>query len=169
MKHCRPSLCCEFQLLAILQPWSSRNSPLCSMMFAISPFFVLALLGAASAHPGEHEQHGTLARREFLDFAQRSVAGCQNHVSARAFEARAIARRASLAEKLRARRGLPVKRDYTAYLNTSHLSNATGLTSSSTGTEIFTGNVSCVLQGEVTVGPYCKSFVFRPYFFFHLT
>ncbi|KAF9472132.1 aromatic compound dioxygenase, partial [Pholiota conissans] len=107
-----------------------------------------------SAHPGELEEHGTPARREFLGYAQRSIAGCKDQLIARGHEDKAIARRAALAEHLRRKRGLPVKRDLTDAINTSHKSNTTGLTANSTRAEIFTGNLNCVLQPEVTVGPY---------------
>ncbi len=69
---------------------------------------IVALIGSVSSHPGEHEEHGTLARREFLGFAERSIAGCQSHLAARGHEQKSIARRAALAENLRRKRGLPV-------------------------------------------------------------
>lgn len=116
---------------------------------------ILALLGATSAHPGEIEEHGTPARRDFLNFAQRSIEGCKEHLVARGHEAKAIARRTALAEHLRQKRGLPVKRDLASVLATDHKSNATGLTANSTAAEVFTGKLNCVLQPEVTIGPYC--------------
>lgn len=117
---------------------------------------IVALVGSVSSHPGEHEEHGTLARREFLGFAERSIAGCQSHLAARGHEQKSIARRAALAENLRRKRGLPVKRDLESVLDTNHKSNTTGLTADSTADEIFTGTLNCVLQSEVTIGPYCK-------------
>jgi hypothetical protein len=118
----------------------------------------LAFISAVSAHPGEHEEHDTPARREFLDFAKRSIKECRNHIDARALREKAIARRSVLAAELRARRSLPLKRDLDTILATSHKSNKTGLTSSSSASDIFTGDVDCVLQAEVTQGPYCKTY-----------
>lgn len=130
------------------------------MLLTWHTIFSLALISTVTAHPGEHEEHGTPARREFLDFAKRSVQECRNHVDARAVREEAIARRLALAEELCAKRSLPSKRDLATDLATSHKSNKTGLTSSSTASDIFTGDVDCVLQAEVTVGPYCESLFF---------
>ncbi|KAF8991578.1 Intradiol ring-cleavage dioxygenase, partial [Cyathus striatus] len=46
------------------------------------------------------------------------------------------------------------KRDLDTVLNTSHLSNLTGLTPDSPSEDIFTGDLNCILQPEVTQGPY---------------
>lgn len=124
---------------------------------------VLSLLSfvlVAVAHPGSHEDHDVLARRKFLAHAKRSIADCTDKIEARGIEARAINRRAALAESLRSRRGLPgrraiSKRDFASVLATDHESNRTDLTSTSQGADVFTGDLACVLQPEVTIGPYC--------------
>lgn len=125
---------------------------------------VLSLLSfvlVAVSHPGGHDDHDELARRKFLAHAKRSINDCRDKIEARGIEARAIERRAALAESLRARRGLPMrralsKRDFPSVLATDHKSNRTDLTSDSTGGDIFTGDLACVLQPEVTIGPYCN-------------
>lgn len=126
------------------------------MHFISAVIPILALIGSVSSHPGELEEHGTPARREFLGFAERSIAGCKDQLVARGHEKNSIARRTALAENLRRKRGLPVKRDLASVLATDHKSNATGLTANSTGAEIFTGSLNCILQPEVTIGPYCR-------------
>lgn len=130
-------------------------------MHLTSTFCVLALIAAVLAHPGEpHEDIDTLSRREWLAEAQRSIADCQPQLAGRGVEDRAIARRVALAEQLRATRGLPSrqyeKRSFTTVLATNHKSNRTGLTATISGADLFTGNIACVLQPEVTVGPYCE-------------
>ncbi|KJA17034.1 hypothetical protein HYPSUDRAFT_57924 [Hypholoma sublateritium FD-334 SS-4] len=120
--------------------------------------FVLVAVG----HPGSHDEHDVLARREFLAHAKRSIADCADRIEARGIEARAISRRAMLADTLRSRRGLPgrralSKRDFASVLATEHESNRTDLTSTSQGVDVFTGDLACVLQPEVTIGPYWVS------------
>ncbi|KAF8998534.1 Intradiol ring-cleavage dioxygenase [Cyathus striatus] len=116
----------------------------------------LCLLRAAAAHPGELEEHGTPARREFLGFARRSIDSCQDKIAARGLAGRAIERRSFLAGELRQKRGLPRmrKRDLDTVLKTDHQSNLTGATPDTPAEDIFTGDLNCVLQPEVTEGPY---------------
>jgi len=122
---------------------------------ALTTIAYLAL--SAFAHPGELEEHGTPERREFLHHARRSIANCREELVARGHVARAIERRAALADALRAKRGLK-RRAIEDVLNTDHKSNKTGLTTSSPSTDIFTGDLQCVLQAETTEGPYCTCF-----------
>ncbi|KAF8975699.1 Intradiol ring-cleavage dioxygenase [Cyathus striatus] len=121
----------------------------------------LCLLGAAVAHPGELEEHGTPARREFLSNAKRSINTCKDQVVSRGISRRAIQRRSVLTDYLRKKRGLPAmrKRDLDTVLNTSHLSNLTGLTPDSPSEDIFTGDLNCILQPEVYAGSLLKSAV----------
>ncbi|KAF8998533.1 Intradiol ring-cleavage dioxygenase [Cyathus striatus] len=119
-------------------------------------FSFLCLLGAVAAHPGELEEHGTPARREFLSVAKRSIDTCQDKIAARGLTRRAVERRSFLTEELRRKRGLPTvrKRDLDTVLSTDHLSDLTGLTADSPAEDIFTGDLNCILQPEVTQGPY---------------
>lgn len=126
-----------------------------SVALSLLPFVLVSL-----AHPGSHDDHDVLARRKFLAHATRSIANCADKIEARGIEARAISRRAALADTLRSRRGLPArraisKRDFASVLATEHESNRTDLTSASQGADVFTGDLACVLQPEVTIGPYC--------------
>ncbi|PPQ78914.1 hypothetical protein CVT25_002374 [Psilocybe cyanescens] len=128
-----------------------------SGVVSLLPFFLLAV-----AHPGGHGDHDQLARRKFLAHAKRSINDCRDIIEARGIESRSIERRAALAEALRSRRGLPQRsavsrRDFASVLAADHESNRTDLTAGSTGADIFTGDLACVLQPEVTIGPYWVS------------
>ncbi|KAG7443842.1 aromatic compound dioxygenase [Guyanagaster necrorhizus] len=117
----------------------------------------LALL--VVAHPGEAPPTAAeLSRRAELETAtRRSLADCQSHLARCGYTDRSIARRTALAEDLRRKRGLathaPYKRALTVeeVVDTSHLSNITGLTSDS---DPFTSNTSCILTPELEQGPY---------------
>lgn len=147
-----------FHLLPVLESYqSSLNMRLSSSLSA------LVFAAAVLAHPGEIEEYGTPARREFLDNAKRSIANCGAEIYARGDESGAVARRAELARTLREARGLPTreyidKRDFATVLNTTHHSNKTHLSLFSPSKDIFTGELQCVLQPEVTEGPYCIFF-----------
>lgn len=121
---------------------------------------LLSFVLVAVAHPGSHNGHDVLTRRKFLADAKRSISDCAYKIKASGTEGRAVSRRAALADTLRSRRGLPgrrtlSKRDLTSTLTTEHKSNRTDLTSASQGPDVFTGDLACVLQPEVTIGPYC--------------
>ncbi|KAG0130108.1 Intradiol ring-cleavage dioxygenase [Tuber indicum] len=121
-------------------------------------FTALTLFSSAvSAHPGEHKEAeaATLARRaEFLSYSKRSIAACKDKVKARDLEARAIARRSALADEIRQRRGIVRKRSVESVLSTDHETNLTGVTLDIDSGVLFSGDVKCVLQPEVTQGPY---------------
>ncbi|SJL14767.1 related to protocatechuate 3,4-dioxygenase beta subunit [Armillaria ostoyae] len=130
-------------------------------MLYLTSLVSVALLVANSVvgHPGEAPPTSVeLSRRAQLETAtRRSLADCQSHLARRGYVDRSIARRTALAEQLRKKRGLatssPYKRALTVdeVINTSHLSNVTGLTSDS---DPFTSNSSCVLTPELEQGPY---------------
>ncbi|SJL14750.1 related to protocatechuate 3,4-dioxygenase beta subunit [Armillaria ostoyae] len=130
-------------------------------MFYLTSIISVALLVVNNVvgHPGEAPStEGDLARRAQLETAtRRSLADCQSHLARRGYTDRSIARRTVLAEELRQKRGLatrsPYKRALTVdeVVNTTHLSNVTGLTSDS---DPFTSNASCVLTPELEQGPY---------------
>ncbi|KAI5849596.1 Intradiol ring-cleavage dioxygenase [Morchella snyderi] len=122
-----------------------------------------SIMGAVTAHPGSHDgaSAAELARRSnFIASSKRSLAGCASKMKARGFEEKAIARRAALADSIRAKRSIQGGRQYlktrdlASVLATDHASDLEGVTLNTDYSLLFTGNVSCVLQPEVTQGPY---------------
>ncbi|RPB03698.1 aromatic compound dioxygenase [Choiromyces venosus 120613-1] len=112
---------------------------------------------AVSAHPGEHESAtaSTLTRlAHFRAHSRRSLAACRDTLKARDLESRAIARRSALADEIRQQRGIVKKRSVESVLATNHKTNLTGITSDINSGLLFSGDVKCVLQPEVTQGPY---------------
>ncbi|KAF5321797.1 hypothetical protein D9619_000055 [Psilocybe cf. subviscida] len=127
---------------------------LCTSAFA---FIMLAL--SVAAHPGVHDEYDTIKKREFLAGARRTISNCRENMFVHGIEDESIERRAKLARKLREDLRLPhrehiSKRSFATVLATSHLSNKTGLSSSSPSTDVFSGSINCVLQSETTEGPY---------------
>ncbi|KKY22159.1 putative extracellular dioxygenase [Phaeomoniella chlamydospora] len=130
-----------------------------------STVLVAALASVGTAHPGHNVQEEALERREFLKNNVRSIDTCASHLNTRGHAQRSLERRQKLAEELRRKRAiasLPYlkARDVDTVLNTSHLSNVTGyLTSDGQIDEsvLFSDNTSCVLQPDVTQGPYYVS------------
>jgi len=122
-------------------------------IFPLAAILYFAL--SASAHPGEVEDHDTPDRSEFLHYAKRSIENCREELIASGHVARAIERRAALADSLRSQRGFG-RRALADVLKIDHKSNKTGLTTSSPSKDIFTGQLQCVLQPETTEGPYCR-------------
>ncbi|KAK0243972.1 Intradiol ring-cleavage dioxygenase [Armillaria nabsnona] len=124
--------------------------------FASLVSFVLAAT-ATVAHPVASLSNGEVTRRaEFQRAARRSLSNCQDILRRRGHLERSAARRRALADDLRRKRGLPTDNLYKRLsldevLETSHLSNETGLT---IDTNPFEGNASCVLNPETTEGPY---------------
>lgn len=115
---------------------------------------------SVAAHPGVHDEYDTIKKREFLAGARRTISDCRENMFVHGIEDESIERRAKLARKLREDLRLPhrehiSKRSFATVLATSHLSNKTGLSSSSPSTDVFTGSINCVLQSETTEGPYC--------------
>ncbi|KAF8187117.1 Intradiol ring-cleavage dioxygenase [Pholiota molesta] len=125
--------------------------------------FLHAILQGISGHPGEHKHlnpNEVLVRRQFLQEARGSIARCRRSaLNDSLTNEKAIQRRKEMARTLRARRGLPLdmpwaKRDFETVLATDHASERTGLGAHPPDQEVFPGGVACVLQPEVTVGPY---------------
>lgn len=113
----------------------------------------IILAGSAIAHQGHNVKQEALERRAFLDSKPRTIRDCAAKLKARGHTDRAIVRRAAIANKLRDERGLN-KRDLTSVLDTSHHSNLIGITPNTPETVLFSDNSSCVLQPDVTEGPY---------------
>ncbi|KAJ5989555.1 hypothetical protein N7481_004765 [Penicillium waksmanii] len=117
---------------------------------------ILALSGLAVAHPGSHE-HGSYSvasKRHFLHNARRSLDLCGNHLDKRGINERAKARRAAVVEANKKRAVLA--RDLDKVVNTSHHSSL-DVTSSTSETELFNANPTCILAPEGEVGPFWVS------------
>ncbi|KAE8962232.1 hypothetical protein PR002_g29666 [Phytophthora rubi] len=67
---------------------------------------------------------------------------------------RAVARRAAKADSIRAERRQRRRLDLDTVVATSHKSNLTGLTADTNSSELFGDDVKCILEPEVTQGPY---------------
>ncbi|KXS17845.1 aromatic compound dioxygenase [Gonapodya prolifera JEL478] len=120
-----------------------------SLRQAILLLFALALVAAVSAHPGEHE--------ELLDVRSsrlsiRSLTKCSGSTDAIELGRRSFERRMRMLEKLR--REKKQKRDGASVLAKDHKSNLTGITSATTPSTVFGSALSCILEPDVTQGPY---------------
>jgi protocatechuate 3,4-dioxygenase beta subunit len=143
-----------------------------------------SLLNSAIAHPGEHHDAAEVKREidirdHVTTHAARSLASCAGSVKARGLEQRAISRRRTTAEMLRAKRGLAVPRRRSCcrvlfdahkltyrghYFHRRDLAaledfetvkhNMTGTVSSSDPSDLFSANTSCILTPENVIGPY---------------
>ena len=134
-------------------------------MVQLSPLLsalTVALAGLAVAHPGHDHKREAEERGLFVKHHARSLSNCAAQLKERGIQQRSIARRQALAEDIRKKRQLAdlpylKARDTATVLNTSHHSNLTGLTPDSPDSVIFADNTSCVLQPDVTEGPYYVS------------
>ncbi|QIW98452.1 hypothetical protein AMS68_003970 [Peltaster fructicola] len=127
-------------------------------MVAIKDFSLLALgatslLSTVLAHPGEVLSTLTVKRQAALTelIAARGaekLARCADSISARSFRQRAIARRAAKTDALRKRMSKRTTAETEAY-DYSH--NYTGSVSSD---DAFSTNTSCILEPQLTIGPY---------------
>lgn len=98
-----------------------------------------------------------MERSAFLKRSPNSVRSCAAALRARGHFDDAINRRKTTARAIRAKRSLPtsdhfVRRDFSEY-DFSHKSNLS-VTWNSSESLLFSDNSSCVLQPEVTQGPY---------------
>lgn len=122
-----------------------------------------ALSAVVSAHPGHNVQHEALERRSILQkFSKRSLAHCSEKKRARGVEEKAILRRSAWAKNLRKRQAIEHsllrKRSLNSTVSTDHQSNLTCSLASTDPTDLFTDNeAACILQPEVTQGPYYVS------------
>jgi hypothetical protein len=117
--------------------------------------FGLLALPAALAHPGHDLTKEAAERAAFVKRSPNSVRSCAPQLASRGISKAALARRQETAEKARVKRGLNsplVRRDF-ASLNRTHESTS-GVSYGDDETLLFTDNSACILQPEVTVGPY---------------
>ncbi|RLN94698.1 hypothetical protein BBJ28_00007737 [Nothophytophthora sp. Chile5] len=138
-------------------------------MTQFTTFLTLAALAAsaltASAHPGQqpytHSETELAQRRLFQADGHRSLAACKDSPQARELQERAAARRAATLDRLRAERRLGGYADVsqtsvdtpaptTEHQSSLQISSAADVTAS----ELFGDDVKCILEPEVTEGPY---------------
>ncbi|EME79822.1 uncharacterized protein MYCFIDRAFT_157020 [Pseudocercospora fijiensis CIRAD86] len=119
----------------------------------------LLALNGALAHPGHSVQQEAAERGQWLQKAKpRSVRSCANELRRRGHLEASLARRQDLSRHARLKRSLPVdkplfRRDYSSSVNESHASTL-DVTVGSDETLLFADDSSCLLQPEVTQGPY---------------
>lgn len=139
---------------------------LASFLGAVAVASLAATVDLVTAHPGEalHVTSATeLAQRKlFHADAHRALKACANAPHARKLQERTVARRAAKVDQLRqqqaanaahARRRL----DATTVLATSHKSNLTSANVDTDPATLFGSTPKCVLEPEVTQGPYYVS------------
>jgi protocatechuate 3,4-dioxygenase beta subunit len=117
--------------------------------------FGLLALPAALAHPGHDLTEEAVERAAFVKRGPNSVRSCASQLARRGVSKAALARRQEIAQKARVKRGLSsplVRRDFAAY-NTTHESTS-GVSYGDDETLLFQDNSTCILQPEVTQGPY---------------
>ncbi|KAH9905315.1 Intradiol ring-cleavage dioxygenase [Xylariomycetidae sp. FL2044] len=126
-----------------------------------------ALIGEAVAHPGEHHTEAQIKRevaahRHAHRKMARAMGSCANNPSYVKRQEQAVARRAEVAKGLRQKRGLESKpmigkRDQEAlekWMAVSHDSTSEGYTLDTPASTLFSGNATCALVEETTIGPY---------------
>jgi hypothetical protein len=117
--------------------------------------FGLLALPATWAHPGHDLNEEAAERAAFVKRSPNSVRSCDSQLARRGASKAALARRQEIARKARVKRGLDsplVRRDFAAY-NTTHESTS-GVSYGDDETLLFQDNSTCILQPEVTQGPY---------------
>jgi protocatechuate 3,4-dioxygenase beta subunit len=113
------------------------------------------VVGVASAHPGvSHSANSPEQRELFMASSKRLLASCAGSQSARRLMERTAARRSTKMAQLRQQRR---RLDVDTVLTTGHESSRTGLTNTTDPSELFGTDVSCILEPEVTQGPYYVS------------
>lgn len=120
--------------------------------FSTVALLATSLLGGVMAHPGADVEAEIAARAAWqADPEYRSLKSCEASIKAR--DSKLVDARIEKFSKLREKRGME-KRSFKDVLLTSHHSNKT-VTPDSTPEEIFGSDNSCILQPQVTEGPYC--------------
>ncbi|KAI0125418.1 Intradiol ring-cleavage dioxygenase [Xylariales sp. AK1849] len=165
---CRASLSGELSAI----PLESLDSPSISQDLFVMVNFrsfsaSLALASLALAHPGEDHtseqvKRELIARNAAHNKMTRALGSCSKSPAFLARGERAIARRAETAKTLREKRGIEHKsiygkRDQDAlaqWAGTSHNLTDKGYTLDTPESTLFTGNATCALVEETTVGPY---------------
>ncbi|KAL4922955.1 intradiol ring-cleavage dioxygenase [Aspergillus undulatus] len=135
-------------------------------MAPLATFLTLGLAGLSnivSAHPGHDVRREAAERAAFMQSApvtSRSLGHCASKLKARSTEDINIARRESAVHQLREARNLSTEarylkaRDTDSVLATDHYSNLTGVTPFTDPKVLFASEGTCIVQPEVTQGPY---------------
>ncbi|KAI7106200.1 aromatic compound dioxygenase, partial [Hortaea werneckii] len=128
-------------------------------MAPLSQIAIGAILAASGtlAHPGHSVQAEAAERAEFFKRSPKSIRSCAPQLESRGLKEASLARRQELAGKARAKHDLAAKpmlsrRDFAAY-NFSHEATE-DIKLGGHELNLFEDNSSCVLQPEVTQGPY---------------
>lgn len=119
---------------------------------------VVALQGFASAHPGEQHHTDSLAeiakRRLFMSNGKRALQSCAASDNGRALKEKAIARRVSKVALIKEQQQRQRQLSLTTALAKNHESSLTGISAATDPDSIFGSTVACLLEPEVTQGPY---------------
>lgn len=119
---------------------------------------ILAFSDLATAHPNSHHAVKTeeqlAARKLFVANGKRLLEQCSKSEAGRKLMDKAATRRAAMYENIQAERR---RLDLATDLSTDHESSLTGLTSSVDPSTLFGDEVACLLEPEVTSGPYYVS------------
>jgi protocatechuate 3,4-dioxygenase beta subunit len=118
---------------------------------ALASVAALSLGNLAVGHPGTHAATDVASRKLFMDNGRRLLKTCIESPVGRELKQRAIDRRLSMLEGIHASRR---RLDAATALSTNHESSRTGLTANSSSSELFTAEPACLLEPEVTEGPY---------------
>ncbi|KAI1339272.1 Intradiol ring-cleavage dioxygenase [Xylariaceae sp. FL0016] len=126
-----------------------------------------ALLGSTIAHPGEkhtpEQAKRELAAQRYANHKMaRALNSCASNPSYVARKERAVARRAETAKALKQKRGIEhkpthAKRDQAAleqWMAVDHNQTSSGYNLDTPADTLFTGNATCALVEETTIGPY---------------
>ncbi|KAF1323057.1 hypothetical protein FI667_g10825, partial [Globisporangium splendens] len=117
-----------------------------------------ALTDLASAHPGQHHHVKSAVeqahRKLFHADAHRSLKACTNSPHARKLQERTVARRAAKVQQLRQEHAARRRLAAADVLAVSHKTNLTDVTVNTDPTTLFGSDPKCVLEPEVTQGPY---------------
>lgn len=117
----------------------------------------LVALPSVLAHPGHDHAEEAAERADFVKRSPKSVRSCDAQLARRGDLKTALARRQEMTQKARTKRGLStssplVRRDFAAY-NSSHESTL-DVSYGDDELSLFADNSTCILQPEVTQGPY---------------
>jgi protocatechuate 3,4-dioxygenase beta subunit len=128
----------------------------------MAPILPLVFLGAlvapyALGHPGHDIREEAAERRAFLKRSPSTVRSCKPELERQGHQSASLERRQLMAHETRVKKGLtdhPLgKRDFRQYLDLSHNSTS-GVSLGVDERLLFDDNSTCVLQPEITQGPY---------------
>ncbi|KAI0140504.1 Intradiol ring-cleavage dioxygenase [Xylariaceae sp. FL1272] len=131
----------------------------------LQAFLAVASFGSVHAHPGdlpEEVRRELAAHNARMPIARRAIQECATASNMAALKARSVARRVATAQALREERGLiehrlKSKRDQAGFDKWSavdHDASDLGYDLDTEESVIFSGNSTCALVPETTIGPY---------------